>query len=762
MRRGTAITDCCHSLGMRRRAWYAMLWGITLAVWSLATTTSHADEIKRVLIIHSIQSDLPVTQLIDNSIRQEMRAQLPGRIEIFSEFLDSLRSSEPQRDERMASFLREKYAKHPFDLLISIGPEALNLLVQRRASLFADAPIIFAGIREDNELLRSLPTGVTGLTSYINPVPTIELALHLQPWARNLVVVTGAAEFDRLWEKRARQMLAGYENRLKTTYFSGLPMAELLRKLGQLRSDTIVLYLSILREGAGQTFIPKDAAREAIEATTAPVYAVYDTYLGMGMVGGYMVTFESVGIEAGRLGLRVLAGARPQTIPPSPVTTEAAYVDWRQLKRWRLDSSQLPPNSVVLFREPSLWKRYKLLIGTGCALLVAQSLLIAALFAQGRRRLRAERAALESEERISLATTSAHLGLWHWDISSNRLWVSDICRQIMGLGSQANVGLETFLGLVHREDQSANLQSLEPSGNNRGLERAEHHLVLPDGSDHWVRAVKRMDFDASGRPARMTGVIIDVTQEKLAERESAHWRQELMHATRVATLGELSGAMAHELNQPLTAILSNADAAHLFLTRKDCNLTEVRDILADIVTQTRRAGEIIRHLRALFTKSETQISPLNINEVVADVLRLVRSDLVARRVSVTSRLASDLPAVEGDRVQLQQVLLNLIANACDAMAENEPAERNLTVMTAQDGHLVTQISVADRGSGIKPEMLDGLFKPFVSTKSRGLGVGLSICRSIVEAHGGRLWAINNPERGATFCVALPADGGARS
>jgi PAS domain S-box-containing protein len=521
------------------------------------------------------------------------------------------------------------------------------------------------------------------------------------------------------------------------------------------------LFISVVRDAAGQNFISADVAQEVAEAATAPVYGVYDTYLGRGVVGGYIVTFEAAGREAGRLALRILAGEKPETVPPAPETVGAIYADWHQLQRWGLDESRLPPGSTVRFKEPSLWAAYKWQMGAVLALLIGQAILISALLWQAQRRRRAELAVRDSEERMNLATTSANLGLWHWDRATNQFWASDICRQIVGLGSKVEVALETFLSLVHREDLATGAVTSGQETTNGEPDKTEHRLLRPDGSERWVRAIGRTKLDTSGKPMQMTGVLIDVTQEKAAERESTNLRQELMHLTRVATLGELSGAVAHELNQPLTAILSNAEAAKLSLAEEDCDIPEARDILADIETEATRAGDVIRHLRALFVKSEAEIHPIDLNEVVSEVLRLIHSDLVARRIDASPRLAAVLPVVHGDRVQLQQVLLNLIFNACDAMAENEPGERKLTIVTAPDGRTTVRISVADRGRGIKADLLDQLFKPFVTTKSRGLGLGLSICRSIIEGHGGRLWAINNPERGATFCIALPAGGFAR-
>jgi|SRR5271170_633307 len=250
--------------------------------------------------------------------------------------------------------------------------------------------------------------------------------------------------------------------------------------------------------------------------------------------------------------------------------------------------------------------------------------------------------------------------------------------------------------------------------------------------------------------------IIDITKRKQAERETLQQRNELAHLSRVAMLGELSGSLAHELNQPLTAILSNAQAAQRFLARDSVDLGEIREILADIVEQDKRAGEVIHRLRQLLKKGEVQRQSLDMVEVVQEVLKLMRSDLMNHGVTVRVDSSPSLPAVQGDRVQLQQVLLNLAMNACDAMAVTEPDERKLVVQIAPDAEKSVRISTIDRGKGIPPEKVQDIFEPFYTTKSHGMGLGLSVCRTIISAHGGRLWAANNADRGASFHFTLPA------
>jgi two-component system, LuxR family, sensor kinase FixL len=282
--------------------------------------------------------------------------------------------------------------------------------------------------------------------------------------------------------------------------------------------------------------------------------------------------------------------------------------------------------------------------------------------------------------------------------------------------------------------------------------RFEMEFPCPMGSGAWY------EMSAEGLKRPEGGAVItnaDITSRKTMEREALEQRQELAHLTRVAMLGELSGTLAHELNQPLTAILSNAQAAQRMLAREPADLAEVREILHDIAADDRRAGAVIQRLRAMLKKGEAKLLPLDLNEMAKETLGLAHSDLITRNVAVTTKLAPKLPPVYGDRVQLQQVLLNLIFNACEAMSARQVWERRLTVATVRDGAAGVRVSVADRGTGIPADELERVFAPFFTTKEHGLGLGLSICRSIVVAHGGRLWASNNQDRGATFHLTLP-------
>jgi C4-dicarboxylate-specific signal transduction histidine kinase len=247
----------------------------------------------------------------------------------------------------------------------------------------------------------------------------------------------------------------------------------------------------------------------------------------------------------------------------------------------------------------------------------------------------------------------------------------------------------------------------------------------------------------------------DITRRKQEDAETLRLREELAHAGRVMTMGMLSATLTHEMSQPLAAILANAQTVRRLCARNEAGDSEEIDvILSEVVAASRRAGSILRRLRSWFSNGRHESEQLGLNDVANDVIDILRGDLIRRGVTLTPRLAPELPAIAGDRIQLQQVVLNLILNACDAMRDNPPGDRHVLVMTAQTEESVT-LSVEDIGTGIAPDQLNSVFEPFVTTKSTGLGLGLALCRSIVHAHEGRLTAENNPGRGVTFHCILP-------
>ncbi len=342
-----------------------------------------------------------------------------------------------------------------------------------------------------------------------------------------------------------------------------------------------------------------------------------------------------------------------------------------------------------------------------------------------------------------------------------------------GLISLANQQAETVFGYPRAELIRQPVELLIPERFHGRLSawRTEwatgpHAQSIAPGRDRVGRRKNGVEFPAevmlsplqTEKGPFILASVVDVTERRRLEQATARQRDELAHLSRVALLGELSGSLAHELNQPLTAILSNAQAAQRFLAQSPPRTDKLAEILTDIVKANHRAGSVIVRLRSMLRKEESKRLVLNLNHVVEESLRLLRSDLLARHVTVQSDLAERLPSIEGDRNQLQQVLLNLLMNGCDAM-EGQATDRCLTVRTQQTGQATVEVTVSDRGLGIPVADLDRVFDPFVTTKAQGLGLGLTICRSIVEAHGGRLWATNPAQGGATLHCELPATPG---
>ncbi|UMR33154.1 ATP-binding protein [Massilia sp. MB5] len=357
----------------------------------------------------------------------------------------------------------------------------------------------------------------------------------------------------------------------------------------------------------------------------------------------------------------------------------------------------------------------------------------------------------ESEQRLMLAAQAARLGIWVRDQLRHEIWVSDTWRALFGFAPGQTLAIADVLGRIHPEDRPAAEAALAQP---QGRYELEFRIVHPDGAQRWISSQGQAEYNAAGQVALVRGVSLDITARKQAELETLQKQKEITHLSRVAMLGELSGTLAHELNQPLTAILSNAQAAQRFLRQPRPDLDELREILHDIVEADERASAIIRRLRSLIGNQESVMQPLVADELLSDVLHILRADLIQHGVTLHTELAGGTLQLLADHVQLQQVLINLIVNACDAMAATPPAQRQISLRSRRHGQQ-WQLSVQDSGPGIPPAQLGRIFEPFFTTKSQGMGLGLSICRNIVQAHQGRLWAENGSAGGACLHLSLP-------
>jgi len=369
-------------------------------------------------------------------------------------------------------------------------------------------------------------------------------------------------------------------------------------------------------------------------------------------------------------------------------------------------------------------------------------------------RARAESKARRSEEQLAIALDAAQLGRWEWDIVEQRLEWSDITRRMYGVPLDGPVSPETYAALIHPDDRHL-IDAATRDGLARRPIEVEFRIVLPDGTVKWIMSRGRTLFDADGRATRMVGIKVDITARKQTELQLKEQGRELAHIDRLSMVGELSVAIAHELNQPLAAILANVGAARRYLSHDPPDLVQVREIVDAIAQDNRRAAAVIQKVGALLRRDDLPRAPLQLNDVVEDVIDIARGDIIGRGVSLTIGGEPGLAPIAGDRVQLQQVLLNLVLNACDAMDSMPETARRLTVVTSGSLNHRVRVTVRDTGPGVAGHQLEAVFEPFVTSKPQGLGLGLAVCRSIVSAHEGALWAENNPEGGASFCFELP-------
>jgi signal transduction histidine kinase len=736
------------------REWSSALSLVLLAV-VLASIPGRAQQpAKLVLILHPFDEGLPSGRIAADAAKSFLNANSPEPIEFYSSYLDLSRFPSAEYRERLAQYLAAKHAGQNFDVVLALGPDSLGFAMRFGDRIAPGAPVVFCCASTGTAESLDPPPEIAGVTSEYDLLETLSLARTLQPEARNLYVVTGAAPFDRDWGERARRELAPYESQLDITYFAGLPFADLLRRLGEIDRNSIVIQLSIFADGAGRQFIPADTVADVTGASAAPVYAPYDTFLGKGIVGGYMDTFEASGTAMGELALKIMRGDDPGSFESRLVVPKTNRVDARQLDRFGLDLDLLPPDSTVLFKEPSLWERHRnILLGIAAAFAL-QTAVVGILLAQMRRRRRAEASLKESEERMAFAASSVNIGMWHVDLPEGPFWATAHTRMMFGLPDGEPLTPASLLARVYPEDRDIAAKALRSPST--GVKDAEFRVALSDGSTRWIAARSHVRESAGANATRLSGSFADVTPRKAAEAEAELQRAELAHVTRVSVLGQLSGAIAHELNQPLTAILANAEAAQDYLRRPNPDLDEVGQALDDIVNEDRRAGDVIRRLLGLLRKKEAKSEPVDLNEIVASTMKLLNGDIIARRISVVDDLADGLPPVLGDLVQLQQVLINLLVNAMDAVEIMPPARRRIAIRTAVLRSDSVEVSVEDSGAGLSPEHANQALDPFFTTKPNGLGLGLPICSTIIGRHGGVLTLAPGELGGARAAFTLPA------
>ena len=748
---------------------------VLLCPLSLAAATTSAwgadgERPRRVLMVHSFGSSAPPFTTHSTAFQSTLMRELGTAVDLDEVSLDMARYAQPDMEEAFAEFLGKRMLQWHPDLVVPIGGPAGRFVAKFRDQIFSQTPVIYTGMDRRTLPADAFAKNATFVGENFDLKGLMEDMLQLDPETNNVVVILGATSLERFWTAAFQEAFEPFTGRVKLTWVNDLTFDQMLDLVSKLPPHSFVLLGLFVRDASGVTYNEDDAMVRLHAVSQAPINGLYQHQMGLGIVGGRLYQGELEGAESARVAARILRGEPASNFPPLFVGTRPPTYDWRELTRWGISESRLPPGSVVMFRQPTVWERYRWQVVGTAALIATQAVLIFALLVQRRRRNLAELAQKKAQvevqqkrDQMDLAAEAANAAMWVWDVTADDLWMTEHGRSLFGFKPDARINFAATQDRVHPEDRAARESAIKRAVETRGGYEIEYRLLEPDGGVRWISGRARCVESDDGSGPKLFGVSMDVTARKQAEASAAQEREELQqkraeleHVARVATLGELTTTLTHELKQPLSAIrFSSAYGAQMLATPQP-NLQDVRGTFAHIDEITRRAGEIIDRMREMLQRDTPGFTTLDLNQLIRDVERIVHGDAVAHKVTVDLDLSPGVLPFKGDSVQLQQVMLNLMLNAFGAM--NEPGfdgERCLIVRTKSIDASNVLVEVRDSGTGIAPEKLESIFDPFITSKPDGLGIGLSICRSIVERHGGKVWAANNPDRGAMFSITLP-------
>jgi signal transduction histidine kinase len=605
------------------------VWLVTsFALWSAVAQPAAAAEAlpPSVLVLNQSNSYRPWPRTIVDEIRTIMANHAGGPVSVYTEDLDLYRFNGPNYRDSVARYLRDKYRDKPIGAIMPIGSAALDYALQLRSSVFPKVPIVFAAVDRKTADLDMLP-GVTGITIQLNLADMIAAARALLPETRRFALV-GDRLANQLYYSQFAQELVDYSHDYEFIDLTGQSLDEVKQRVAILPRDTVILYIGI-NTGPRRVYASADLIPPLVETANRPIVVGVETYFGTGAIGGFLLSPKLVGQEAAALALRVLGGEDASTIPVTASSSPHPVFDWRQLERWGIGESRLPPRSEVRFRAPGIWEVYR------------------------------------------------------WEIV-------------------AVLGIVLFQSLV------------------------------------------------------LMALLTERYRRRVAEDESRRRVMQVIHLNRTATAGALSASVAHELNQPLGAILNYAETADLLLAEGPLNVPLLKEIIADIRRDDQRASEVIKHLRELLKqRSDMEFQMFDINETINAAIGILEPEAMKRGIALDSKNARVPLPVRADRVQLEQVILNLVANGMDAVSDCAPDRRRLLIEANPCGTSEGEVVVSDSGPGIPKDALKKIFEAFYTTKATGTGLGLSIARTIVENSGGRIWAENRAGGGAVFRFTLP-------
>jgi len=707
---------------------------------SLALAQGANTKSKNLLALYWYGRDYPTNVLYEQGLLRALRADSQGGPEYYSEYLEVDRFPEAEQTRLLRDYIRQKYAHHHIDVIVAAAETPLEFLLADR-SLFAGVPIVYTAFEPMDAAADGSTPGVVGVFIVGVYSKTLEAMRAIHPDTRQVFVVTSLPNAGgKSRENIIRKELERFEHELTITYLTDLPTSALVDQLSHAPPKSLVLYVRHAEDSSQRALDPVEAASLLARVSSVPMYSIARTYFGQGIVGGYLADHEVIGAQAGELALRLLSGTRPDSLQATSATL-APMFDWRALERWKIDPARLPAGSDVRFRVPTAWDQYRGYIVGAITLLILQGLMIAALVVQRSRRREVEArnaAMLSAAPDMMFLLTKEGVYLDYHTSDTSQLFTKSA----------------SFIGRHMIEVLPANVAASFATAFDRlsrepGPIIVEYALPMIDGDRHYEARV------VPCRSNEILAVVRDITDQKRSQQALHQTQADLSRLSRLTALGEFAASIAHEIRQPLTGILVNASTCLRWLGHSTPDLSEVRAALSDVVEAGQRANEIVRRNRELFRHHTIQMTALDLNAIIRDVESLARLRLQASNVRLITTVGADLPPVYGDRVELQQVLLNLMVNSIEALEGVAADERQIEIFSSLGPGGSVTVSVRDSGVGLGGVDRERMFALAYTTKPSGSGVGLSISRSIVEAHGGRLWAEENAPRGATFSFTLP-------
>ena len=761
---------------------------------------------KRVLLLFEYTTQTPAITLIERALRRRLAGDSSGRleggdVELFEEHVRLGESESAATTEITYRYLRQKYAHTPPDLVIGVALPHAAVSRLAAGTLVGDVPVILMSSDTAELQAASLAGRSTGIAILPQVSSTVQLLLDLHPRTKHLFVVIGTTDFERALERGVRGRLRRFEDRLDIEYASTMSFPEIVHRAESLAPGSVVLFASMARDARGTRRMSIPSLEQIARVTKVPIYGASSTHVGHGLVGGDVMDFSALGDRAAIQARDVLGGTPPSKIPIDMRAATIHQFDWAQLQRFDIDEKRLPPGSSIVGRVRSPWEQYRWPIFILLVVCALEAALIVALLRQFRQRQAAERAR-EAYRKLELLLVRLSAQL----VAATVTQLDDVAEQVLGQVSEfvsvdralvamfddsgtslrvikrwmapgvpvptRQLGPEDIPGTwarlrrgerVHIPSLSELPPDLESDRDGYVLLGLKSGLAFPlMAGDRClgllaVAAIKHeraWDPDVIDGLSVLAHMLSSALVRRRAELEVAQRRDELSHLARVGIVGELSASLAHEINQPLGAIILSVQAAQRWLASGRPEPREVGRLLERVSTDVQRAYTIIDRLRRLLRKQPSDLKEIQLEELVAGVVALLHGDALRRRVTLTHASAAQVPSVKGDHIQLEQVVVNLILNAFDSIVAADARERHVRVFVETAAHNEVVVSVVDSGNGIPPEQLQSIFEPFVTSKRDGIGMGLAICRMIVEAHGGRIWAENAQGGGARVAFAL--------